>query len=763
MRRQLGVLAVLFLFAHLLSLPPTLEDIDSINFALAVRDFDVAKHQPHPPGYPVFVAMSKASTGLLRALGVPGAGHLGLSVLSAVAGALLVVLLFSLYRRIAGDAALAWWAMAVAVCSPLFWFTALRPLSDVTGLAIVVGAQVMLMAALRRAQESVEPVADDFALPSRVELQPNQLLAGGALLTGLAAGVRAQTVMLTAPLLIAVVVWPRTRFSLRDRAVAIGAAVVGALAWGVPLLVASGGLSAYLTALGTQAGEDFVGVVMLWTTPEPRVAAYAALYSFVWPWSSYALGGSVIALATIGVLRAAWRAPGMLLLVLIAFAPYAAFHLLFHETFTVRYALPLVVPVAFLAVYAGGLAGRVGMAVSALSIVIASLVAVLPVSRAFARDGSPAFRAFEAMMNTGASNPASDPRPDTVAIHAVMRRVEEWVRDGSGPHVIRGAHGREWLPLVEHWRKQPDSVVRFVADPRRTDLVLFDPQTRTLERMDRWSVPEMPYLAGSRPGATDLYLMRPPGWMLERGWALTAEVGGVSAREGVGPHIEPSVAWVRARAEPAALIVGGRNLGAPGDPAARLTLSSDAGPIDTWEARPGFFLWQLQLPAGTILGSGYVPLRVSAAAADDSGRPVRVSLEQFDLQTAGTVMFAYGDGWHEPEYSPSTGRAWRWMSERARLWIRPVDRDVTLTISGESPLKYFETAPAIRVTAAGAELFRFTPTSDFVQEVTIPAKAIAVGGGLIALESESWFTPHDRGESPDLRHLAVRIYSVSVK
>jgi hypothetical protein len=257
--------------------------------------------------------------------------------------------------------------------------------------------------------------------------------------------------------------------------------------------------------------------------------------------------------------------------------------------------------------------------------------------------------------------------------------------------------------------------------------------------------------------------MQPPGWMLERGWALTAEVGGVTARAGVGPHIEPSVAWVRARAEPAALIIGGRNLGAPDDPPARLTLSSEAGAIGTWEARPGFFLWQVQLPAGTILGSGYVPLRVSAAAADASGRPVRVALEQFDLQSDGTVMFGYGDGWYEPEYSPSTGRAWRWMSERARLWIRPVDRDVTLTISGESPLRYFETAPAIRVTVAGAELFRFTPTGDFVQDVTIPAKAIAIGGGLMALESEAWFTPQERGESADQRHLALRIYSVGVK
>jgi hypothetical protein len=273
----------------------------------------------------------------------------------------------------------------------------------------------------------------------------------------------------------------------------------------------------------------------------------------------------------------------------------------------------------------------------------------------------------------------------------------------------------------------------------------------------------MPFVAGTRPGAADLYTIRPPGWMLGRGWALTAEVRGVTAREGLGPHVEPSVAWVRARAEPAALIIGGRNLGAPEDPAVRLTLSADSGAIGVWEARPGYFLWHLPLPSGTILGDGYVPLRVSAAAADQSGRQVQVALEQFDLQPDGILMVGFGDGWYEPEYNPSTARAWRWMSERARLWVRPVGRDVTVTISGESPLRYFDRAPVVRVLAAGVELSGFTPSGDFTHQIPIPAKAVSLSGGLITLESELWFNPAERGESADPRHLALRIYSVGVE
>ena len=135
MKRELAAVAVLYLVAHLLYLPPTLEDIDSINFALGVRDFDVARHQPHPPGYPVFIALAKASTGGLQAIG-------------ALAGTALMPLLFALFRSLGAGAHLAWWAMAVAACSPLMWFTALRPLSDMTGLALATATQVCLLRAL---------------------------------------------------------------------------------------------------------------------------------------------------------------------------------------------------------------------------------------------------------------------------------------------------------------------------------------------------------------------------------------------------------------------------------------------------------------------------------------------------------------------------------------------------------------------------------------------------------------------------------------
>ncbi len=60
------------LFAFLLHVvcgPGHLDDIDAINFTLGVRDFDVAQHQPHPPGYPVLIAAAKVVAGAAAAAG----------------------------------------------------------------------------------------------------------------------------------------------------------------------------------------------------------------------------------------------------------------------------------------------------------------------------------------------------------------------------------------------------------------------------------------------------------------------------------------------------------------------------------------------------------------------------------------------------------------------------------------------------------------------------------------------------------------------
>ena len=122
----------------------------------------------------------------------------------------------------------------------------------------------------------------------------------GALLAGFSVGFRSQTLWITAPLLLLVLA---DRVGRGVAGAMLGSSVAfaaGALTWGVPLLVASGGLQAYLAALGSQAGEDFAGVEMLYLNPTPRLAAFALLRTFVWPWDSVPLASVVLMLAAVG-------------------------------------------------------------------------------------------------------------------------------------------------------------------------------------------------------------------------------------------------------------------------------------------------------------------------------------------------------------------------------------------------------------------------------------------------------------------------------
>src|SRR4029078_7104207 len=177
----------------------------------------------------------------------------GLAIWSAISGAALAFFLFDLFRALAGVAPgllsrrMPLCATLVVLMCPLFWFTALRPLSDLTGLAAAVAAQALIASVLTGLSG------------------PSALMWGG-LFSGVAIGIRSQTALLTLPLLVVGLLLPRSGLRPQNRFAAVGAAALGVLVWAVPLVVASGGLSEYARALGSQAAEDFSGVVMLWTT-----------------------------------------------------------------------------------------------------------------------------------------------------------------------------------------------------------------------------------------------------------------------------------------------------------------------------------------------------------------------------------------------------------------------------------------------------------------------------------------------------------------
>src|SRR6185436_5523113 len=140
-----AALVILFLAAHLVWLPRKLEDLDSVNFALGVRDFDVARHQPHPPGYPIFIALAKVSTGALRLVGVEAPAPRGLAIWSAIGGALALPAMFTFFRRLEGrdTVAAAMWVLAIASGAPSA--RALMGAGLLAGLAIGIRSQTAVL------------------------------------------------------------------------------------------------------------------------------------------------------------------------------------------------------------------------------------------------------------------------------------------------------------------------------------------------------------------------------------------------------------------------------------------------------------------------------------------------------------------------------------------------------------------------------------------------------------------------------------------
>jgi 4-amino-4-deoxy-L-arabinose transferase-like glycosyltransferase len=196
-------------------------DHDSVQFALGVLRYDLAAHQPHPPGYPLYIALLK----LLAALGVePLYGMVALSVLGAALGAGCLVLLVGRLAPVAPERT-ALLAAILYAANPLLWFYGELPLIY----ALEGGLTVAVALAAWRMGEGRLPF----------------LLA--CVLFAVAAGLRQSTAVLLAPLFLYGVGSALLRRRLPWRVLFEGAALGAALValWFVPLLREAGGYAAY--------------------------------------------------------------------------------------------------------------------------------------------------------------------------------------------------------------------------------------------------------------------------------------------------------------------------------------------------------------------------------------------------------------------------------------------------------------------------------------------------------------------------------------
>lgn len=194
-----------------------LYQMDSVNFALGMQHFAPVLHQPHPPGYFLYVKLAQLVQHIL-----PNPND-ALVAISIGASCLAAALTYQLAQVWFGRTA-ARWAGMLFVFSPLAWFHGTVAMVYIveSGMTALIGYLCWLAFCGKR--EMVIPAAIAF---------------------GLAAGIRQSTALFLAPLLLLALRQAGWRYALM--AMGIGALTVAA--WFFPMITESGGYTAYFTAL----------------------------------------------------------------------------------------------------------------------------------------------------------------------------------------------------------------------------------------------------------------------------------------------------------------------------------------------------------------------------------------------------------------------------------------------------------------------------------------------------------------------------------
>ena len=266
-----------------LSLTPW--DWDEALFALALRDYDVTQHHPHPPGFPLFIALAKL---------VPLGEFHALQAVTFVASLFVFPAMFFLARELGATPFVAMAAALLLSFFPNVWFYGGTAFSDVPSLVLVLVACALLLRGRRS----------------------DRALIAGAIALGIAAGFRPQNLLIGfAPFVLA--------FLQRRRTAMIAACITAAIviaSFGTAAML-SGGFDAYREALAKherfiRATDSFLSEIRPWL---PQVADDF----FFRPFRAPAINIAIALLALIGfVKRRKWIAIAM-------FAPFLLFAWLF--------------------------------------------------------------------------------------------------------------------------------------------------------------------------------------------------------------------------------------------------------------------------------------------------------------------------------------------------------------------------------------------------------------------------------------------------
>jgi len=285
-----------------LALSRTLWDWDEAQFVLALRHFDIAAHHPHPPGFPLFIAAGKA----MQWIGFDE--FHALQALSFIAAVLIVPAMTSFALAAGADFLTSLLASLILAFFPNVWFYGGTALSDVPSMTLIVLALALLL---------------------------SDNLYAGAIVLGIAAGIRPQNLLIAAAPC-AIVLWRHRKRAVPPLLITAAIVIVsyGAAAW------ATGGWGVFLDAL--RRHQAYLARVDAWTNPTRPPLTHLIDDFFFRPYRAPLINVLTTLFVLIALVRVATGAPASRR-ALAAFAPFclAAWLMLDHfsvSRFSVGYA-----------------------------------------------------------------------------------------------------------------------------------------------------------------------------------------------------------------------------------------------------------------------------------------------------------------------------------------------------------------------------------------------------------------------------------------
>ncbi len=285
-RRLLGLTAVVVAVTRIWARSRSLWDWDETLFSLGVDHYDVVQHHPHPPGFPLYIALAKGIRFFVHS------DFHALQVITTVAAIALFPLLFWLAYELRFAFVTAFLGSLLFVFFPNVWFFGGTAFSDIPGLALLVAACAILLRGCR---------------------DRNAYFAG-AIALGLAAAIRPQALVVgCAPSLIAS--WCRvTEKRAKDVIVAsaIGIAVLGVSYGGAAL--ASQSVEGYIAMNGTL--REYVRNVDSFLNPDrpPVLSLFPDFFVRAIPGGHISIAISALALISV-IASFVRRTPGVWILV----------------------------------------------------------------------------------------------------------------------------------------------------------------------------------------------------------------------------------------------------------------------------------------------------------------------------------------------------------------------------------------------------------------------------------------------------------------